>query len=95
MLNKAKLVIEVLRSEEFKLAVDKASDILHDIAKREKEDLKALKMAYKQQKQLYVQTYTQERKVAIKGLFKQAIGIYEQRKLSNMLKDNNTVTVFD
>ena len=95
MLKKAKLLLSVLKNQEFKTALSKCSKELKHINLLERKANYELKQAIKKEKASQASLYNQQRQIALIALFAQAKAIYESEHLKQAIKDGEYETVFD
>ena len=95
MFKKAKLLLSVLKNQEFKTALSKCSKELKHINLLERKANYELKQAIKKEKASQASLYNQQRQIALITLFTQAKAIYESEHLKQAIKDGEYETVFD
>lgn len=95
MLKTAKLLLAVLKNQEFKTALSKCSKELKHINLLERKANYELKQAIKKEKLSQAKMYDQERKIALIVLFTQSKAIYESERLKQAIKTGEYETVFD
>lgn len=95
MLKTAKLLLAVLKNQEFKTALSKCSKELKHINLLERKANYELKQAIKKEKASQEALYNNQRKIALIALFTQAKAIYESERLKRAIKTGEYETVFD
>ena len=95
MLNKIKLTIKTLKSEQFKNALNSCTKEFKRIKMAERKDAIELKMAYKKERLAQAVMYDEERKIALTRLFTQAIAAYKAEQVIDEIKKGNIETIYD
>ena len=95
MLNKIKLVVRTVKSEEFQQALAKCASEFKKIKMAERKDLLELKLAIKEEKANQAKFYDNERKIALTRLFTQAMACYKAERLVQQIRTGEAKTIYD
>lgn len=95
MLKKLKLIINTVKSTQFKQSLNTCAKELNRIKLAERKANYELKQAYKQEKLRQAKMYEQERKIALTRLFAQAIVSYKTEQIIDHIKSGTAETIFD